>query len=382
MQRLLVFAFFYFLICPSLKSQAIYTGGGIGQIFKHRAGLPFEVPPLSYHFDLTYIPHINPKSEWYQYWHEPEFSIGSGFVHFGNKEVFGNAFSLIPGILFPISRNKKLQPGFYIGSGIAMVSRQYNYENNNTNIAISTRWNNCTRFGLKLDWKLSVDFLFRTGIQITHFSNGRSSSPNSGINLITADMGVVKSWGIEKGIPNDLPGGNTGIRNFEKLSGDISFFRGFTSSGVPEGASYHVNGMNLTVGYHTGDFFRLLLGFEKDYNEQMYHASINNFSSREEANSIASRKSVFLGSELFLGNFSIRNQVVAYVSPSRQFQDFPVHLQLMIQYYPLGNENILNPHFGAVLKTHLGVAEYVGIRAGVLYRHPKKKDKLSENKSG
>jgi hypothetical protein len=372
MNRFLVFFILFFGFISSLSSQSIYLGGAIGKVFKHRAGLPFEIPESSYCIDFSYLPYIQPNSKWYQYWHEPEFSLNTNFVHFGDNEVFGNAISLVPGILFPFFRNKKIQPGFYIGSGIALVSRQYNYENNNTNIAISTRWNNCTRFGFKVDWKMTEYLKLRSGVQITHFSNGRSSSPNSGINLLTGDIGVIKSWPQSKEYKQSAISENMGINQFEKFSLDLSLFRGFTSSGVPEGATYHVNGMNFTMGYHTGDFFRLLLGFERDFNEQMYHASRNNFFTREEANIVATRSSVFVGSELFMGPVSIRNQLGVYVTSSREFQDFPVHFQLMLQYYPFGYQRALSPLFGVVLKSHLGVSEFVGFKIGFLYRHPKK----------
>lgn len=121
----------------------------------------------------------------------PSYGVGyyTGFL--SDAEVFGNPNALYGFIKFPISDSSRrnvfaIEPSL----GLTYKLNPYDSETNPLNEAIGARmavYFNID-FGFTYKWTREVDILY--GIDFSHFSNGSTYKPNSGLNLFGLNLGI------------------------------------------------------------------------------------------------------------------------------------------------------------------------------------------------
>jgi len=132
----------------------------------------------------------NPDS-WASQYGYPSYGIGfySGFV--GDPQILGNPNTLFGFINFPVSKPTKrnalnIEPAL----GLTYNLEPFDSETNFTNDAIGSR--TTLYFNLNLGWTYQwtkeMDIVY--GIDFTHFSNGRSNTPNWGLNMFGINLGL------------------------------------------------------------------------------------------------------------------------------------------------------------------------------------------------
>src|SRR5690554_4404260 len=132
----------------------------------------------------------NPEG-WASKYNYPSYGVGfySGFL--SDAQVFGNPNAVYGFIRFPLShpesRNEfAIEPAL----GITYKLNPYHSETNPLNDAIGARmavyFN--LNFGFTYKWTRELDLLY--GIDFSHFSNGSTYKPNSGLNLYGINVGL------------------------------------------------------------------------------------------------------------------------------------------------------------------------------------------------
>lgn len=121
----------------------------------------------------------------------PTYGFGwyAGFV--GDPEIFGNPNALFGFIRFPISRAHKrnvfaIEPQL----GLTYNLNPFDPENNPLNDAIGGRMAVyfALNFGWSYKWTREMDLTY--GVDFTHFSNGRTYTPNYGLNMFGINLGL------------------------------------------------------------------------------------------------------------------------------------------------------------------------------------------------
>ena len=121
----------------------------------------------------------------------PSYGVGfySGFV--GDPQIFGNPNALYGFIRFPISNPSRrnefaVEPSF----GLTYNLNPFNPETNPLNDAIGGKMAVyfSVNFGFAYRWTRELDIVY--GIDFTHFSNGRTYTPNYGLNMFGANLGL------------------------------------------------------------------------------------------------------------------------------------------------------------------------------------------------
>ncbi len=130
----------------------------------------------------------NPDS-WQSMYLYPDYGFGwySGFI--GNPELLGSPGALYGFISFPLFGLKRHQVVLEPALGLSYDLKPYDSETNVLNDAIGSRFN--VYFNLNIGAKYSVnreiDLLY--GLDLTHFSNGRTFRPNAGLNMLGFNLG-------------------------------------------------------------------------------------------------------------------------------------------------------------------------------------------------
>jgi hypothetical protein len=129
------------------------------------------------------------KRDWEKYYNYPSYGVGwySGYV--GPKEIFGSPHAFFGFVSFPITKKKRNYFQIEPALGLTYNLKPYNPENNPINDAIGSKF--AVYFSLHgggvYRVNREIDLLY--GIDLTHFSNGRTYTPNLGLNMFGLSIG-------------------------------------------------------------------------------------------------------------------------------------------------------------------------------------------------
>jgi hypothetical protein len=121
----------------------------------------------------------------------PSYGVGlyAGFL--GDPEIFGNPNAVFGFVNFPISNpTRRNQFNIEPSLGLTYNLEPFDPENNPLNDAIGARM--AVYFDLNFGWayRWTPDMDITYGIDFSHFSNGRSFTPNWGLNMLGINVGL------------------------------------------------------------------------------------------------------------------------------------------------------------------------------------------------
>jgi hypothetical protein len=136
---------------------------------------------------LTLINKTNGEKDWHKLYNYPDYGTYFIYQDFKSKEL-GEIYS-IGGLYNFYFLNRKLQ--FKVAQGLALATNPYHKTENSKNKAFGSKIVANTNFGLSyINENIYKNIGFHAGILFTHYSNGRTKSPNSGINTYLLDVGI------------------------------------------------------------------------------------------------------------------------------------------------------------------------------------------------
>lgn len=143
------------------------------------------------------------SESWASKYNYPTYGVGfySGFL--SDAQVFGNPNAVYGFIRFPLSHpNRKNEFAIEPALGITYKLNPYDSETNPLNDAIGARmavyFN--LNFGFTYKWTCELDLLY--GLDFSHFSNGSTYKPNSGLNLYGINVGLRYNYNRRQLIEN------------------------------------------------------------------------------------------------------------------------------------------------------------------------------------
>jgi len=362
------------LICILLVGKANdifsqnYLGGDIfiGKVLRHKDGLLFDIPPISTGVDIWYQTQTSGQKAWHRYWGKPRIEGLIKYVSFGNKDILGSAIAIAPGISFRVKQWKNSRLNFHYAPGMAYLTKEFNPITNPDNNAIGSHVNNLTRFKLSYERPISDRWSTSLSFSFSHFSNGLTSSPNSGLNVYGLNLGLkrrVKDRHIDPlafEADEDL--------RYRKWGLNMMYTLGLSEWVVSGGPNYPIYNYSIGGYWRFKDFQKLHLGAEYEFSNKVYEFELAVFVEEEIARKRARRTVIYVAEEIILGDFSGRFQLGFYTPIASDYSGAPFHIKIMTLYHPpikpLGD---VKPYVAMVLKTHFAVAEYIGMAAGVSF---------------
>lgn len=142
-----------------------------------------------YAFDLSVSFPTYGNSFWEELYNYPGTGIGYSYWTLGNDEIFGKAHVLYGFINIPIKKNEKFSVNYQFSLGGAYLTRIFDVDNNHLNRAIGSHTNIYMRLGVDAKIKIlpHCNMIIEGGLM--HFSNGKTRSPNYGINAGSVSLG-------------------------------------------------------------------------------------------------------------------------------------------------------------------------------------------------
>lgn len=174
-----------------LNGLAIETKVQYGSVVPHHTSVAYLLQENIVGFDLAFITQSKNRHFWEEAYRNPSYGLGYSFLKLGNDDVLGNmhAFYGLINIPFNLPTNKHYF--FYEGNvGLGYFKDVYAKYDNPLNLLMSSHYN--VYLGLDLGWryKISQKSEIKTALELTHCSNGKTRTPNLGVNIVT----LSASW--------------------------------------------------------------------------------------------------------------------------------------------------------------------------------------------
>ncbi|MBQ8502591.1 MAG: acyloxyacyl hydrolase [Bacteroides sp.] len=147
--------------------------------------------------------------------------------------------------------------------GVSFGWKPYDAEYNSENHLIGSKVNAYLNLGLALQYVLSKDFSLTVGVTGTHFSNGNTRYPNSGLNAVDCKVGVAYQLKSQKTPPaNNVPPQWGPFRRH--ISYDLTLYGsvrrkavGVVGGETAAPGTYGVMGFSLAPMYNLGHKYRV-----------------------------------------------------------------------------------------------------------------------------
>lgn len=136
----------------------------------------------------------SPENYWSTFYSKPQLGVKIFYMDLG-LDITGKVFSVIPTAEFSIKKFKRSQLDFGIGTGLGYLTEKFDAKTNPRNQAIGSNINAALQVSMNVNHRLSKRWLLTTGATVTHFSNGSFRTPNLGVNMPSATVGLHYNFG-------------------------------------------------------------------------------------------------------------------------------------------------------------------------------------------
>ncbi|MFM2267955.1 MAG: hypothetical protein RL757_1396, partial [Bacteroidota bacterium] len=381
-----IFLIFYLLFLPFLKEKMnaqsglqIVTTVHYGKMAKHSKKILFTPPPPSIATEIRAEWQLGGQKIWHEWTGFPRVGVGVLRYHLGDHQIFGDAYAVFPTLNLKLFGGEKWRMNYVLGSGVGYLTKRFNPIENPTFNAIGSHLNNITTMRFDVEHKYSKKLAIFGGLSLTHFSNGGSQLPNSGINLIGGNVGCVYAlapvekkswldWQRARGIAVIDTPRNVSRRRW---GASVRFDVGYTESSTWGGPRLPIYMASAALIRNSGQTRRTHLGIEAEQNQAVYHfyQDVRATDDKGKDQIGANRLSVFAAEEFVFGNFSIYLQPTFYVSQSWSNL-------LQGRFYNKLGFRVFTPEigkqrgqlFGGIyIKAHMFTAEYISLGGGAIF---------------
>ena len=307
---------------------------------------------------LSFIKQTHGEDEWHSAYRFPDYGVYLEYQNF-NNDFLGKVYAA--GVLYDFyffNRSLELK----IAQGVGYATNPYDKIENSKNKAFGSTLMANTIFGLFYKKEYLIDKLgLQAGFLFTHFSNGRTKSPNSGINSFLVNVGVNYDFSNNPSRTLDTVAVKKDYS--EPLKYNFVLRSGYNESPVIGSGQHPFYHASFFVDKRFNRKSALQLGTElfltnsiKDYIKYKSNAypELN-----IDPNTDFKRVGLFVGYELFVNKISLEAQVGYYVY--RPFiDDIAVYDRIGFKYH-------FNPKIftSFSVKTHMFFAEALEFGVGV-----------------
>ena len=313
-------------------------------------------------FFVSYNQRTNGREDWQEHYNYPDFGYSFGYQDY-NSEILGKLYSVYGHYNFYLTNRKSAnQLILRSGIGLAYATNPYDKETNNKNTALGTALNSSTYLKLYFQREnLFENIGVNAGLTFIHASNSNIKSPNSGVNVWAASVGL--SYDLDNSEEPRVFIPSTSSREFkEPIKLNFALRGGVNESAIINSgvkpfyvvSAYADKRLNRKSAIQFGAdlYISPILKTYYELNLVIPHTNLR------ETNSY-SRVGLFLGHELFINKMSIETQFGYYVKYPFEY-DSRVYETVGVKRY-FGDK-----WFGSVrLKAHGANAETVEFGFGV-----------------
>ncbi len=188
-----------------------------GFVIAHRPVLEILQERHTYGMELSYLIPADGSKSFQKKFLYPDVGWTLAWFNLGNPKRLGSGLAIYPFVNFPLHLKNDWRLHFRYGIGLGYVEKVFDAKENTKNAAIGTHLNGVMHFDVHMEKVISRRTLLELGAGITHYSNGSTGIPNLGINVATANLGLIHYLGQGKPIyqgKDEMPKDKAHIQTF------------------------------------------------------------------------------------------------------------------------------------------------------------------------
>ncbi len=333
-----------------------------GKIFKHTKRFKPDIEKKSWAVECNLIFKPDTSKHWQHIYRLPQRGIALSARRFGNDDVLGYGYGIMPFIHLPVWRTKNSELQLRVATGVALLSKHYDVIKNPDNNVIACKINNISHFGLRYQTQLFRRGAFSASATFTHYSTGDARLPNLGINVPALSMGYVYYFNPHQPL---TPGKTGKLESYpskhivKRVKASTARFESF----LPNGPLYLQFNAEVAIGKYLSSWNKLFLASDVYYNSFAYHFIVH-----QELESINNAFMKSIGSSIMVEDEFIFGQVSllvawAYVLHQPYLSGGNNYQRVGAQYRFINYQN-RKAFCGVYLKTHWANAELVATGIG------------------
>ncbi len=307
---------------------------------------------------VSFLKQTHGADEWHSAFNFPDYGVYFQYQNY-NNDFLGKVYAA--GVLYNFYfLHRRLE--FKLAQGIGYATNPYDRVTNSKNKAFGSTLMANTNIGLFYKKEHFIDnFGLQAGLLFTHFSNGRTKSPNSGINSFLVNLGVNYDFSKTKNRIIDT------LVNKKKYVEPIKYNfvvrLGFNESPIIGSGQHVFYHMSFFVDKRFNRKSALQMGTElflTNYFKDFIKFKANAYPELNiDPNTDYKRVGVFAGYELFVNKISLEAQLGYYI-----YQPFKNDISI---YDRVGFKYYITPKIftSFSVKTHFFLAEALECGVGV-----------------
>jgi hypothetical protein len=299
---------------------------------------------------LSFSRQTHGAQEWHTAYNFPDYGGYFLYQNFNNKYL-GESYSVGMHYNFYFL-NRNLQ--FKLAQGFAYVTNPYDKVDNSKNKSLGSHLVDNTNVGLsyKKD-NLFKGFGVQAGLLFTHYSNGRTKSPNSGVNIALLNFGM--NYNFEEKTKNVIDTTCHKQNYKEPIRYNFVLRTGVNESPVINSGQYPFYHISFYADKRFGRKSAIQFGTElfltQYFKDFIRYKAIAYPELNIDPNTDYKRVGVFIGHEFFVNKMSLEGQIGYYVYEPYK-NDISIYDRVGMKYY-LNKKMFV----GFTIKTHLFLAE-------------------------
>ncbi len=313
---------------------------------------------------LSYNKRSFGEESWQERYNYPDFGYSVGFQDY-KSEIVGKLYSAYGHYNFYFfNRKNKNKLLLRTGIGLAFNTHPYDKETNNKNTAFGSHLNSSTYFKLYYQRENIIENLgVNAGLTFIHASNSNVKSPNSGLNVWAATLGLNYNLDPESELTSYIPSNET-MYFKEPLKYNLAYRMGVNESGIIGSGIKPFYVFSAYVDKRLNRKSAIQFGADvyispilKDF----YELNLTIPHTHLKESSDFTRVGIFVGHELFINKISIESQIGFYAKYPYDYRG-RVYETLGIKRY------ITEKWFASLrLKAHAADAETVEFGGGIRF---------------
>ncbi|MES2731137.1 MAG: acyloxyacyl hydrolase [Bacteroidota bacterium] len=359
--RYLCFLFLLPLFSFAQQSSRPFTVGiqsYYGFLLRHKPALGGITQGHPFGAELYYEGIKAGQQYWEKAYHYPSVGFALGYFDMHSPKI-GQMIYVLHYLEKDLAKGNKGALKLKLGYGLAYCTHPFNLEDNYQNIAISTRLSYALRTALGYSIALSDNLKLHLGLTITHFSNGSFKIPNSGTNLVMANLGLSFTPQSKKIIYQTvaLPPAFS-----KKWIVNLSAAFIIKEFDLPGGRKYPGMVLMANLSRRLNYKSAINIGLDGAYNTALREEINRDSTIDPEHKPDFKRVGLVVGHELFFNErLSLLTQVGVYIYKHYTSNiDAPIYQRYGLRYHM--NKRL----FGTMsLKSHFGTADFVEWTVGV-----------------
>ncbi|MFO0357971.1 MAG: acyloxyacyl hydrolase [Sphingobacteriaceae bacterium] len=153
-------------------------------IIQHRSTLGNLIKGYPKTYELNIVKPTRGNCLWQLENNKPDLGLNLSLIDYANPKELGYGFIVAPFAEIPLSKKEKASRLFLrLCWGTAFMTKHFDVVENQKNIAIGSTVNAYVQFKWFWHIKINDNLRFEPGFMFSHISNGRSQSPNLGLNV-------------------------------------------------------------------------------------------------------------------------------------------------------------------------------------------------------